>query len=43
MHALPARFSESIEFCWATGIEDTFIPQVRPGFRAVYPIMRRQG
>lgn len=22
-------------FCWATGIEDTFIPQVRPGFRAL--------
>jgi len=22
-------------FCWATGIENTFIPQVRPGFRAL--------
>lgn len=30
-----ARFSDEIEFCWATGIEDTFIPQVRPGYRAL--------
>ena len=22
-------------FCWATGIEDTFVPQVRPGMRAL--------
>jgi beta-glucosidase len=22
-------------FCWATGIEDTFIPQIRPGMRAL--------
>lgn len=29
------RFSDTIEFCWATGIEDTFIPQERPGLRAL--------
>lgn len=23
------------DFCWATGIENTFIPQIRPGFRAL--------
>lgn len=23
------------DFCWATGIEDTFIPQTRPGMRAL--------
>ena len=22
-------------FCWATGIENTFIPHIRPGFRAL--------
>lgn len=23
------------DFCWATGIENTFIPHVRPGLRAL--------
>src|SRR5688572_16728492 len=27
--------SSSSDFVWATGIEDTFIPQVRPGLRAL--------
>lgn len=29
------NFSNEIDFCWATGIEDTFIPQARPGLRAL--------
>jgi len=28
-------FSGEGDFCWATGIEDTFIPQARPGLRAL--------
>lgn len=35
MAGTTARFSEEIEFCWATGIEDTFIPEEKPGFRAL--------
>jgi beta-glucosidase/6-phospho-beta-glucosidase/beta-galactosidase len=26
-------YSPSSDFCWATGIEDTFVPQARPGMR----------
>jgi hypothetical protein len=32
-HALLRRRPE--DFLWATGIEDTFIPQTRPGHRAL--------
>lgn len=35
MPATPPRFSPDIAFCWAVGIEDTFIPQARPGLRAL--------
>lgn len=35
MPATPPRFSPEIDFCWAVGIEDTFIPQERPGLRAL--------
>jgi beta-glucosidase/6-phospho-beta-glucosidase/beta-galactosidase len=28
-------FSDPTDFCWATGIEDTFIPHARPGFRSL--------
>jgi len=33
MRALKGEITDG--FCWATGIEDTFIPQVRPGMRAL--------
>lgn len=33
MSPFPAPAPE--DFCWATGIEDTFIPHTRPGMRAL--------
>jgi len=35
MSGTTERFSDEIAFCWATGIEDTFIPEEKPGFRAL--------
>ncbi len=33
--------SQSKGFLWAGGIEDTFIPQERPGLRAATPMVDR--
>jgi beta-glucosidase/6-phospho-beta-glucosidase/beta-galactosidase len=35
MHTLPLPGPEPEAFLWATGIEDTFVPDVRPGLRSL--------